>query len=141
MEPETEDPSYPTDLLFSEPTAEAEVIPLPKLFVDVVQRQWTAPLAGPNPTSVDRRFYSVDLDLAWVLQTPTVDAPVAVLQPLSPMPGEPEGNLKPEDRRTEQTLQKAHQAAVSAVRASTTTSFFNQESLLWLCQRGSWRQM
>lgn len=74
------------------------------------------------------------LELGQVLQTPAGDAPVAALQTSSTIPGEPEEGLKPEDRRAEQTLQKTHQEAVWAVRASTTTSFFNRASLLRLCQ-------
>lgn len=44
----------------------------------------------------------------------------------------PEENLKPEDKRTEQTLHRAHQAAAWAMYAATTASFFNRASLLWI---------
>lgn len=63
-----------------------------------------------------------------------MDIPVVALQTSSTIPGEPEESLKPEDRRTEQTLQKTHQAAACTVCASTTASFFNRASLLWLRQ-------
>lgn len=46
----------PADPLCAEPTIEMEEVPTPKLLVDIVQRQWTAPRSGPNPSSLDRHF-------------------------------------------------------------------------------------
>lgn len=42
--------------------------------------------------------------------------------------------VKAEGKRVEQTLQKAHQMAAWAVKASTTASFFTRTTLLWLRQ-------
>lgn len=49
-------------------------------------------------------------ELTRALQILAVDASVAALQSFSAIPGNPEESLKAEDKRVEQTLQKAHQA-------------------------------
>lgn len=65
---------------------------------------------------------------------PTVDPPVVALSTPSVLTGPPEESLHPEDKRSEQSLVKAHQAAAWAIKASTAVSFFNKASLLWLRQ-------
>ncbi|XP_058037681.1 uncharacterized protein LOC131197525 [Ahaetulla prasina] len=127
----TTDP--PLDL-FSVPVIESEEVPAPKLFVEVVDRQWTTPIAGPNPNALDRRLYNLDPNFLKLLQIPTVDAPVVALAGPSVVTGPPEETLLPEDKRAEQTLVKSHQAAAWAVRASSSASFFNRAALLWLKQ-------
>lgn len=77
-------------------------------------------------------FFNVDKDMAQILLTPTVDALVAALYTLANLPGVPEDALKPKDKRVDLTLQRGHQAAAWAVKASTTTSFFIRSCLLWL---------
>lgn len=94
----------------------------------------SAPGTGLNPSFSDRKFYNVTPELAKVLQTPSVDAHVAALQPSSTIPDEPKENFKTEDRRADQTLHRTHQATAWAVKVSTTASFFNMASLLWLHQ-------
>lgn len=73
-------------------------------------------------------------ELAKARQIPVVDGPVVALAFASIMPNELEDALKAEDKRAELTLWKAHQAAALAVKASTSASFFNRTSLLWLQQ-------
>lgn len=118
------------DSLFSKPAIEREVVPSPRLFLDVVQRQWTYPRSSPFPTSQDKRLYNISPDLARALEVPIVDAPVAALSASSVMTGSPEEALRPEDKRMEQTLVKGHQAATWVVKASTAASSFNRASLL-----------
>lgn len=55
------------DSLFSEPTTEAEVVPSPRLFLDVVQRQWASPGTGSNPSNLDKKFYKMGPDLSKAL--------------------------------------------------------------------------
>lgn len=84
-------------------------VPSPCLFVDMVKRQWTAPGLAPNPSSSDKRYFSVEPDMAKVLQMPSVDAPVPALMSSSNIPGKLEDSLRPEDKRSDQSPQKAHQ--------------------------------
>ncbi|XP_058045915.1 lamina-associated polypeptide 2-like [Ahaetulla prasina] len=122
-----------SDLVFSEPAHVVDTIPAPGLFIEVVKRQWSAPSSSTIPTSADKRFFNVDPDLSSVLQTPTVDVPVAALSASSSISGQPEEGLRPEDRRTEQVLQRAHQGSAWAIR-SASSAFFNRPTLLWLRQ-------
>lgn len=108
-------------------------MPSPKLFLDVVQRQWANPGAGPPPIGTERHLYNVASDLTDLLQTSAVDPPIA-LTSASPLATDAMDNLWPEDKRAEMALCRAHQAASWAVKASTAASFFTQTSLLWLCQ-------
>ncbi|KAG8136960.1 hypothetical protein E2320_005501 [Naja naja] len=43
------DPQGPDNTVFSEPTVTWEDIPCPKLFLNVIQRQWGQPGTFPNP--------------------------------------------------------------------------------------------
>lgn len=80
-----------------EPATEAEVIPSPKLFLNVVQRQWASPGAEPNTSNMDKGFYNMGPDLTKALQVPVVDAPVAALATPSVLVGESEDALRAED--------------------------------------------
>lgn len=75
-------------MLFSEPTVEAEVIPSPKLFLDVVQMQWTNPGAGLSPTGAEKKLYNVAADFLEVLQTSMVVKPVAGLASTALLPAD-----------------------------------------------------
>ncbi|XP_060541940.1 uncharacterized protein LOC132710243 [Pantherophis guttatus] len=44
----------PASSLFAEPAVEPELIPAPKLFTDVVQRQWALPGSVPVPSGTDK---------------------------------------------------------------------------------------
>lgn len=99
------------ETLFSEQITEAETVPAPNLFVDVVQRQWASPTSGSMPSSADKRFYNVTNELDQFLQLPIVDAPAMALYTSANMLGAPEEALKPEDKRANLTLQQDHQAA------------------------------
>ncbi|XP_058052191.1 uncharacterized protein LOC131204695 [Ahaetulla prasina] len=126
----TESALNPSELLFSEPVAEKEEIPSPKLFQDVVQRQWAQPGVLPPPSGTDKRFYNMAPDFLEILQSPTIDDPVAALTSILSS----EDGLKPEDKKAEVALRNMHQAAAWAIRAATAASFFNRASLLWLRQ-------
>lgn len=75
-------------MLFSEPTVEAEVIPSPKLFLDVVQMQWTNPGTGLSPTGAEKKLYNVAADFLEVLQTSMVVKPVAALASTALLPAD-----------------------------------------------------
>lgn len=120
--------------LFEEPTVESEEIPGPKLFRDVLQRQWSSPTSGPSPNAVDRRLYNLEPELTSLLQIPTVDQPVAELSATSNPAGPPEESLRPEDKRLENSLVRSHQATAWSIKSTMAASFFNRASILWLKQ-------
>ncbi|XP_060543266.1 uncharacterized protein LOC132710656 [Pantherophis guttatus] len=122
------------DLMFAEPARPITSVPTPPLFLDVVKRQWESPASAPLPSSNDKRNFQVSSDLETLLQIPSVDAPVAALLPNSNVPGEPDEGFRPEERRSDQVLQKAFQSSSWAIKATTTASFFNRTTLLWLRQ-------
>lgn len=101
----------PSSSLFEEPTFEAEDIPGPKLFRDVITRQWSAPGSGPNPNVLDRRLYNLAHDVSSILQVPAVDPLVVALSTPLVIMGPPEEGLRLEDKCLEHSLTKAHQAA------------------------------
>lgn len=79
MAPTTPDPaqegSDSSIPLFSEPTVESEEVPAPRSFSNVVNRQWSAPITGPNLSALDRRLYNLGIDFNKQLQVPTMDSP------------------------------------------------------------------
>lgn len=120
--------------LFQEPSVQKEVIPAPKLFSDVVLRQWAVPSSGPVPNTLDKRFFNVAPEFSHLLQVPSVDQPVLALSSPSPVAGPSEECLRPEEKKAERTLIKIHQAAAWSVQASSAASFFNRATILWLRQ-------
>uniref|UniRef100_A0A2D4J936 Uncharacterized protein n=1 Tax=Micrurus lemniscatus lemniscatus TaxID=129467 RepID=A0A2D4J936_MICLE len=44
------------DLIFSQPVIEAEVIPVPHMFSNLVQKQWAAAASYPTPTGHDKKY-------------------------------------------------------------------------------------
>lgn len=52
----------PSERLFSEPAAEQDVIPSPKLFIDVIQRQWNQPGSLSAPVGMTGGF----IVLVWI---------------------------------------------------------------------------
>lgn len=101
--------------LFEEPVFEVEEIPGPKLFKDILQRQWASPALGPNPNGLDRRLYNLAPDISTLLHVLSVDPPVVALSAPSNLTGPPEESLRPEDKRLEHSLVKAHQATAWSV--------------------------
>lgn len=95
-----------TKLLFSESMTEAEAIPAPQLFMDMIQHQWASPGAYPKPISFGKLFKNVDL--TELLQTPEVDKLVMALASLSDTLMEAEDVLKPDERKLKLVLHKAH---------------------------------
>ncbi|XP_013912234.1 PREDICTED: uncharacterized protein LOC106541349 isoform X2 [Thamnophis sirtalis] len=88
-----------TNTLVSEPTVEKEVIPTPKLFMNMLQQQWASPGAAPLPTTLDKCLYNVASDLSKFLETLPVDAPVAAWSSPTVVSGVPEEAIKPEEKR------------------------------------------
>ncbi|XP_013927219.1 PREDICTED: uncharacterized protein LOC106553274 [Thamnophis sirtalis] len=103
-----------SETIFADQAIEADMVPTPKTFLDLVKPQWEFPTSGPIPTSNDKTFFNVDKDMAQVLLQPTINAPVTALHTTANMPGAPEDALKPEDKKVDLTLQRGHQAAAWA---------------------------
>ncbi|XP_032069267.1 uncharacterized protein LOC116505895 [Thamnophis elegans] len=61
-----------TDPLFSK--VEKDMIPSPRLFLDVVQNQSVSPGTGPLPNTLDKRLYNVRPELFKVLEVPSKKA-------------------------------------------------------------------
>lgn len=120
--------------LFELPAVQTEIVPAPKLFLDVLQRQWKNPSTGPIPNSLDRRLYNLAAEYASLLQIPVVDSPVAALASSTPSSGPAEESLRPEERKVERTVIKGHQAAAWASQAASAGSFFTRASIIWLKQ-------
>ncbi|XP_013923459.1 PREDICTED: dnaJ homolog subfamily C member 13 [Thamnophis sirtalis] len=123
-----------TERLFTEQVALQDVIPSPKLFLDLIQKQWDQLTAVNPPSNGDRKVYTSTPELEALLQFPTVDAPIAALASPALIPSEISEGLKAEDRKAETVIRKTHQAAAWALRSATAASFFNRTSLVWLKQ-------
>lgn len=124
----------PADKLFNLPKPKCDFVPCPDLFSQVIQKPWEQPTSLSGPNALDRTLYSVAPHLDALLQLPTVDEPVASLTSSSILVGEAGDGLKFEDKRAEMAFRKTHQAAAWAIRAATSSSFFNRASLVWLRQ-------
>lgn len=120
--------------LFSETPPEREVVPLPQLFVDVVQCQWAQPASTPAPRGCNKRLYSIGAELENLLQLSKIDPPVAALMSSALILSDLMEGLKAEDKKVETSFHKVHQASAWAIRASMLASFFNRATLMWLHQ-------
>lgn len=100
----------PASAMFAEPSVEPETIPAPKLFLDVLHRQWSLPGSGPSPNGLDKRLYNSASALSDLLLPPSVDPPIVALCNAPHPMGPTEDALRPEDRRAKKTLLKGHQA-------------------------------
>lgn len=129
----TSDPSDPSQGLFDKPVQVQEIVPTPKLFMEVVQWQWVQPGTQVTLSGSDRRLYTVEPSLEELLKLLPVDAPVAALTSTSVLPPELLEGLKLEDK-AEKACHKTHQAAAWAIKVSPSASFFSRASLLWLQQ-------
>ncbi|XP_058021153.1 uncharacterized protein LOC131189195 [Ahaetulla prasina] len=118
----------------SEPSTSNDMVPAPKLFTEVVQRQWVVPGSGPFPNTIDKRLYHMAPEMSSLLQVPTVDAPVVALASSTHFTGPPEESLRPEVKRAEKVLVKGHQAVAWSVKAAASASFFNRATIIWLKQ-------
>lgn len=72
------DPLDPT-ALFTKPVTEQEVIPLPRLFINVIQCQWSQLGFIATPSRMDRKMYTVEQEFKELLKLPTMDALMANL--------------------------------------------------------------
>lgn len=122
------------DPLFQVSKPDKDTIPCPPLFSEVVKSGWAQPGALTAPSALDKKLYCSAPELEDILALPSVDAPVAALSSSSVITSDVVDGLKAEDRKTELTFRKTHQAAAWAVKAATSTSFFTRASLLWLRQ-------
>lgn len=75
-------PLDPDTGFFSSPVAKQKEIPTPKLFRDMVLKQWTHPGSLLTPNGNDKCFYTMASEFSETLQLPIVDGPVAALPPL-----------------------------------------------------------
>lgn len=126
--PESTQPaSAPHDALFQVSNPDKEVIPCPPLFSEVVQSVWGQPGSLTAPSGLDKK-------LEELMTLPTVDVPVASLSSSSIISTDIIDGLKSEERKSELAFRKIHQAATWAIKAATSTSFFNRASLIWLHQ-------
>lgn len=87
----------------------------------------------------DNFFYCSAPDLDELLQLPSVDVPsvdmpVASLTSSVVISDDILEGLRMEDRKAEMSLRKTHQTTAWAIRAASSTSFFNRVSLIWLRQ-------
>lgn len=124
----------PTSNLFLVPEPDHDFVPCPDLFSQVIQKPWEHPASLSGPNSFDRKLYCSAPELDALLQLPSVDEPVASLTSSTILVGEAGDGLKFEDKRAEMAFRKSHQATAWAIRAATSSSFFNRASLVWLRQ-------
>lgn len=122
----------PLDSLFKLSKPDKDCIPLPQLFSEVIKSPWTQPGYLTAPSSLDKKLYCASQELDDMLALALVDAPVAALSTSSALSADSMDGLKAEDRKTELTFRKSHQADAWAIRAATAASFFNRATLIWL---------
>ncbi|XP_070587196.1 lamina-associated polypeptide 2, isoforms alpha/zeta-like [Erythrolamprus reginae] len=118
--------------LCKEQPKESDNVPAMEIFVENIKRTWQHPAAAQGPSMVERRFYTFDDEMENLLQFPPVDKPVATLVSNAVVPSETADSLKPDERRAETLLKKAHQMAAWALRAASTATIFNRASIMWL---------
>ncbi|XP_070610345.1 lamina-associated polypeptide 2, isoforms alpha/zeta-like [Erythrolamprus reginae] len=118
--------------LCKEQPKESENVPAMEIFLENIKRTWQHPAAAQGPSMMERRFYTFDEEMENLLQFPPVDKPVATLVSNAVVPSETADSLKPDERRAETLLKKAHQMAAWALRAASTASIFNRASIMWL---------
>lgn len=124
----------PHDALFHPSKPDKDVVPCPRLFLEVLQNPWGQPGSLTSPSSLDKKLYCASPELDDLLVLPTVDAPVAALASGSSLPTDSLDGLKAEDRRSELAFCKSHQAITWAIKTATANSFFTRASLIWLKQ-------
>lgn len=116
----------PHDALFHSSKPDKDVIPCPRLFLDVLQSPWGQPGSLTSPSTLDKKLYCAAPELEDLLALPTVDAPVASLSSSSVISTDSLDGLRAEDRWSELAFRKSHQA----VGIATATSFFTRASLI-----------
>lgn len=93
----TVEPKDHSEGLFDEPVVPQEIIPVPKLFLNVVQCQWAQPGTLAMPSNNDKKLYTVDSALEDLLKLPQVDPSVQALTSSSVLPPDLLEGLKAED--------------------------------------------
>lgn len=63
----------------TEQATETDAIPIPRMFLDVIKRQWASSALYSRPSNMENMLYSVDSERLDVVQVQKVDTPVAVL--------------------------------------------------------------
>ncbi|XP_060550599.1 uncharacterized protein LOC117655455 isoform X2 [Pantherophis guttatus] len=131
---ETASTSTPHEALFSSSKPGRDFIPCPQLFSDVLQSPWSQSASSTGPNSIDKKLYCAAPELDAMLSVPVVDTPIANLSSSSLLSTDALDGLKSEDRKSELSFRKEHQALAWAIKTATATSFFNRATLLWLRQ-------
>ncbi|XP_032068578.1 uncharacterized protein LOC116505453 [Thamnophis elegans] len=126
-------PVNPNASMFNVQAPQQELVPVPDLFMDVIQSQWAQPGSQAAPSGRTRN-YSVDPTLENILVLPSVDPPIAALTSNLVLLAHLLEGVKEEDKKAEKAFHKTHQAAAWAIKASSSGSFFNRASVIWLCE-------
>ncbi|XP_060547808.1 uncharacterized protein LOC132711896 [Pantherophis guttatus] len=126
--------TQPHGELFAVPAPDHDYIPCPDLFKEVIKRQWESPGVLSAPSGHDKKLYCADPALEALLNLPSVDPPVVSLSSSAVLSSDAVEVLKADERKTEVSFRKMHQAAAWAVKAATSASFFNRATLIWLRQ-------
>lgn len=100
----------PHDALFQSAKTNKDVIPCPRLFLDVLQYPWGQPGSLTAPSTLDKKLFCPAPELEELLTLPAVDAPVAALSSNSVISTDSLDGLKTEDRQAELAFRKSHQA-------------------------------
>lgn len=106
------------------------VIPFPKAFRSVFTQEWHSRARGSGLKIADK-FYSLPEKQMALLQTPTVDPPVASLaSSCVPVDGDiwPKN---PSDRRMETSLKRSFEFSSCAFRAESATSVMSRAAFIW----------
>lgn len=112
---DAQQPSTTRDTLFQVSKLDKDAVPCPPLFADIVQSAFCQLGSLTTPSNLDKRLYCAASELDDILVLPTVDAPVAHLTTSSLTSTDPMDGLKSEEKKTEFSFCKAHEAAAWAV--------------------------
>lgn len=85
------------DFLFIEQDVEADTIPIPGMFLEMIRQQWAALTSAFWATGQKNLLFGVDTDLLNLLEAPKVDSLVAALTSSSVLPPDTEDALKAEE--------------------------------------------
>lgn len=133
-EPKTQPPptSQGSTPLFSETVVTQKYIPCPAFFHSMVQKQWAMPGNLPTPGGTEKRLFNMAPSLSDMLEVLVVVDSLTPLFSSSAVSGDMAEALKAENRKSEYSLHRPHQASAWSVKVSTSTSFFARTSIIWL---------
>lgn len=125
-------PGQSSHPIFAAPVTTNLQIPCPPIFLQSIQEQWGSPGAFSALGGIDRKLLDTVPSLNEVLEVPAVDEALAPILSDTKIPGDMSEALKAEDKKSEISLRRTHQASAWAIRASTSNSFFARIALIWL---------